>query len=133
MWALPIAEGVLREWKVERKGQGAKAVDHFVCSQSRSAFGNRLDRRNARARFLSCCQVLGSERRAMLTIHDGRHTCASHLLAAGWALPMVRDMMGHASIATTSVYSHVVVDDETPPDPFAFAKGNGKGTEDDAS
>ena len=62
----------------------------------------------------------------MLTIHDGRHTCASHLLAAGWALPMVRDMLGHASIATTSVYSHVVVDDEVPPDPFAFANGNGK-------
>ena len=38
---------------------------------------------------------------------------------------MVRDMLGHASIATTSVYSQVVVDDETPPDPFAFANGKG--------
>jgi site-specific recombinase XerD len=56
----------------------------------------------------------------MLTIHSGRHTCASHLLAAGWPLPAVRDMLGHANIATTSVYSHVVVDDTVPPDPFAF-------------
>ena len=57
----------------------------------------------------------------MLTIHHCRHTSASHLLAADWALPMVCDILGHASIATTSVYSHAVVDDETPPDPFAFA------------
>ena len=123
LWALPMAEGVLREWKVERKGQGAKAGDHFVCSQASHAFGKRLDRRNARSRFLACCKILGEERQRMLTVHDGRHSCASHLLAAGWPLPMVRDMLGHASVATTSVCSHVVVDDEVPPDPFAFANG----------
>jgi len=43
---------------------------------------------------------------------------------AGWGLPMVRNMLGHASISTASVYSHVVVDDEIPPDPFAFAGGS---------
>jgi len=44
---------------------------------------------------------------------------------------MVRDMLGRASIATTSAYWHVVVDDETPPDPFAFA--NGKAAKDDVA
>ena len=42
-------------------------------------------------------------------------------------------MLGHASIATTSVYAHAVVDDERSPDPFAFANGNGKPAEDDAA
>ena len=65
--------------------------------------------------------------------HDGRHSCASHLLAAGWALPMVRDMLGHASIATTSVYSHVVVDDEVPADPFSFVGRKPKAAEEDAA
>ena len=82
---------------------------------------------SARARFINACKVLGAERQGMLTIHSGRHTCASHLLAAGWPLPArrggpaVRDMLGHANIATTSVYSHVVVDDTIPAAPFVFA------------
>ena len=37
--------------------------------------------------------MLGPERQGMLTIHSGRHSCASHLLAAGWPLPAVRDML----------------------------------------
>jgi hypothetical protein len=30
----------------------------------------------------------------------------------------VRDLLGHANIFTTSLYSHIVVDDAVPPDPF---------------
>jgi integrase/recombinase XerD len=123
LWRLPTALGCLSAWKAERRGQGAGALDYLVCAQSRSARGRPLDRRNARARFISACAVLGPERQAMLTIHNGRHTCASHLLAAGWPLPAVRDLLGHANLWTTNLYSHVVVDDLTPPDPFAFAGG----------
>ncbi len=124
LWKLATALLHLQDWKNDRKAQGAKPTDRFVCSQAKNAFGKPLDRRNARARFLATCDVLGQERRDMLTIHDGRHTCASHLLAAGWPLPAVRDMLGHANISTTSIYSHIVVDDEVPPDPFAFAGNN---------
>ncbi len=125
LWKLPTALLYLQQWKDERQGQGAKAGDYFVCSQAKNAFGNRLDRRNARARFINCCKALGDERASDLSIHDGRHSCASPLLAGGWTLPAVRDLLGHANIATTSVYSHVVVDDEIPPDPFAFvSNGN---------
>ena len=123
IWQLPTALLRLPEWKAERRAQDAKPAGYFVCSQATGNRGKRLDRRNARARFISCCRALGQERAGMLTIHDGRHTCASHLLAGGWSLPAVRDMLGHANIATTSVYSHTVVDDETPPDPFAFING----------
>lgn len=125
LWRLPTALACLSAWKAERQGQGAGAMDPLVCAQSRSALGKPLDRRNARARFISACGVLGPERRAMLTIHCGRHTCASHLLSGGWPLPAVRDLMGHANLWTTDLYSHVVVDDDVPPDPFAFAAGGG--------
>jgi integrase/recombinase XerD len=123
LWRLPTALACLSAWKAQRQGQGAGAMDPLVCAQSRSAQGKPLDRRNARARFISACGVLGPERQAMLTIHCGRHTCASHLLSAGWPLPAVRDLMGHANLWTTDLYSHVVVDDDVPPDPFAFAGG----------
>jgi site-specific recombinase XerD len=36
--------------------------------------------------------------------HWLRHTFASHALADGMSLDVVRDVMGHASIATTSIY-----------------------------
>jgi len=125
LWRLPTALACLAAWKAERRGQGAGAMDCLVCAQSRSALGRLLDRRNARARFIGACGVLGPERQAMLTIHSGRHTCASHLLAAGWPLPTVRDMLGHANLWTTNIYSHVVVDDAVPPDPFGFAASDG--------
>jgi hypothetical protein len=30
-------------------------------------------------------------------------------------------LLGHANLWTTNLYSHVRVDDDEPPDPFAFA------------
>ena len=110
----------LTSWKVERQGQGSKQSDCLVCAQSKAAFGNPLDRRNIRARFISSCGILGRARQAELTIHHGRHSFCSHALAGGRNLAEVRDAAGHANIATTSVYTHVVRDDDGPRDLFAF-------------
>ena len=118
LWRLGAESPTVRDladWKAERQGQGAKPGDHFVCSQMKGRQGRKLHRQNARARFISSCRVLGPERQGMLTIHSGRHTCASHLLAGGLPLPVVRDWLGHSNIATTSIYSHVVVDDTYTP------------------
>ncbi len=102
----------LTAWKQERQNQGAKASDWFVCSQSTGTAGLQLDRRNARNRFLVGCRVLGADRQHELTIHHGRHSFVSHALAGGRSLAEVRDAAGHASIATTSVYTHVATDDD---------------------
>ena len=113
----------LTAWKAEREAQGAGRGDYFVCSQAQKAFGNQLDRRNARARFISCCRVLGRERQAEITIHTGRHSFVSHALAGGRTLAEVRDAAGHANIATTSVYTHIATgDDDGPGDLFAFGE-----------
>lgn len=57
-------------------------------------------------------------------MHDLRHAHASWLLAGGADLQVVKERLGHASIATTEKYLHTLPDaDETALDALAKIRG----------
>jgi integrase/recombinase XerD len=83
---------------VEGEGDGA----HWLFLSTR---GNRMSEAAMRKMFEHACMLAGVDKAA--TPHAMRHTFATDVLDGGADIRSVQEMLGHASLSTTQIYTHV--------------------------
>ncbi|QLG87815.1 tyrosine recombinase XerC [Chitinibacter bivalviorum] len=95
------AQEALRHW-LSVRALWARSNTHTVFL---SKNGTPLTTRAVQLRLRHWQETLGISE--PLYPHKLRHSCASHLLQSSGDLRAVQELLGHASIATTQVYTHL--------------------------
>ena len=99
----PVAEEWFGYWMQERATWPLKPESKDI------AFVNRYGRPMTRAMVFTIVRRLCAEAGITKTVspHTLRHSFATHLLDAGADLRAVQELLGHASLSTTQIYTHV--------------------------
>lgn len=87
-----------------RQGPGQRASAALFLGARGGRIGPRAVRRIVHERIAAAGTVPDTGP------HGLRHTAATHLLEGGADLRSVQEMLGHASLATTQIYTHVSVE-----------------------
>ncbi len=95
----------LRKYELRRSELVGRGDRHAVFINQN---GKRLSRRQIQEIVRKAVESGAAE--AGMSPHALRHTFATHLLDAGADLLAVKELLGHASLSTTSIYTHTSKD-----------------------
>lgn len=119
------AVAALQQWLRARRELAAPGeLALFV-----SARGGRLSHRAIQARLTQAARAAGLP--AHLHPHKLRHSFATHMLESTQDLRAVQELLGHASIATTQVYTHLDFAHLASVYDAAHPRAQGSGEDDD--
>ncbi|RJQ45511.1 MAG: site-specific tyrosine recombinase XerD [Gaiellales bacterium] len=98
----PAAAAIERYLRLGRRLFGGEVkTDHLFLNR----FGRGLTRQSIHRIIAGYAREAGLSRK--ITPHTLRHSFATHLLAGGADLRSVQEMLGHADVSTTQVYTHL--------------------------
>ena len=98
--ALSACENYLKNARGNLRKEGEKTEALFINQR-----GKRLTRQGCWKLLKQHAQKAGIQKE--LTPHTLRHSFATHLIENGADLRAVQEMLGHADISTTQIYTHV--------------------------
>jgi integrase/recombinase XerC len=99
------ASRAIRRYREARDALGVQGMDRSALFLSQR--GKRLAPRSVQRLMHSVFDTIGGDG---LKVHSLRHTFATHMLDAGADLRAVQELLGHASLATTQIYTHTSVE-----------------------
>ena len=99
-FALEYLDSYISSWRVQNKGKDSKTL--FL-----NRYGKPLSRNYFFLQIRKYAQLAGIDK--PISPHTLRHCFATHLLENGANLRIVSELLGHAHLETTEIYTHVSV------------------------